>query len=135
MVRRRLTSIGLTILLSVALSGCLSRKLVVMELRDTLEAIADEVCPSLLTEKSVKVTLATATGASVGIDALTLGFPISASGEVSDSTTVEVSILPRCASDGERSGRHAQRAVYRFDTGNGELTPLNAPAKARVQRK
>jgi hypothetical protein len=135
MLSCRVMTVGLVFVTSLALGGCFSRQLMVMELGDALEAIADELCAPPLKDKVAKVTLVTATGASVGIDAATLGFPISASGNVADSTTVEADVVARCLGPAERTARNVQRPVYRYDLRTGVVTPLNDQAKARMKKK
>jgi hypothetical protein len=101
MTRNRFIPLGLAIVVGLALGGCFSRKLAVMDLHDTLTAIADELCGIAMKPDDVpKVTLATATGMTVGTDAATLGIPINASATVSDSTQIEVILgrSPLCPS-------------------------------------
>jgi hypothetical protein len=148
MVRCRLVLVGLMMIASVALNGCFSRKLAVMDLNDTLNAIADELCGVPLKDhppqpgnqqpegKFATVTLVTATGVTVGVDGAGVGIPISASGNVEDSTTIAADLIPRCDGDASaRLTRRKERAVYEYDTGTGKLTPLNAEAKRRLTPK
>ena len=132
MVYHQSIAFGLAIITTLGLSGCLSRKLAVMDLHDTLQAIAEELCDtSMKKDATGKVTLVTATGVTVGVDAATLGFPISASGNVNDSTQVEVELTPVCKDTAARLASRENRAVYTYDTWTGELAPRNDVAKDR----
>jgi hypothetical protein len=142
MVRHRFILLSLVMVVSVLLSGCLSRKLAVMDLKDTLDAVSDELCGAPLRKAPeggfATVTLATTVGVAFGVDGAGIGIPISASGSLEDSTTIAVDVVAHAHCTGDASTRFARRpsrAVYSYDTATGRLTPLNDEARARLMRK
>ena len=137
-MRRHVIAVGFLIICISLLTGCLSRKLAVMDLNDTLSAIADELCgvPLKAADATANVELVTATGFTAGVDAGGMGIPIAVSGNVTDSTKITVDIKPRCPSDlSMRRTNRRERAVYESDTGTGMLKPLNDEAMRRLTKQ
>jgi hypothetical protein len=138
-LRRRLLALVL-VSSSLLLPGCISRKLIAMELHDAIDAIAEEVCgPRLAVQDTkppiAKIEFVLQTGLTVGA-APAAGLPIALSGSVQESTKVGVDVkgTTNCRPEAERLRAHKARPLYEYDTATSKLTPLNEPAKVRLQQ-